>query len=774
MKTDMDMDMDKDKDKAQGKLVGIGIQLEQQQQPPPLPIMPIRSLEPFPESLSLDALKNCVVGIDVQHYVTTSLLSANVDPTFEALGGFPISLESRVVSDAAAFKALGIRPVYVFPGMKPISQFSYTEQPDLLPYEKHLQHLWETKKSNPNADISFRCSDNPYLLRSIMDQLLVILQDHDLEYLVSPFSQLHQLFYMWKTGVVNCIYSSNDALLLQGLDNFILSIDFKAKTFHFLDSRKLLADLNLSFKQFRDVSMCVGNLLQPFQLITGPNSDFFSLCQNTQNGSFSAYAALSSSSDDSKKLDRFIKGCSTLDYCPVLKVNGRVEPFTIEVNDSLIFQHSGIPGNNASSDTTPSIKDLSDKKLPSKLHEVFGPRLPDEFFFYQSIGLNLFGLAESFLDLNFVERLPLDMTTDPIYEKIIVGNISMKYKETMFNLFAGSLHRYLQTRRLVLKTYFNGVVLHEIDYRIIPPISTKVRSLVVRHTTAKSFDLASVLSNLSDTFLEESTFSGPINISTNHELIATSVLRTLTLYQFIDENPFKLSKWGHALSKYLSKSNANFETTLLLFLFFQRFQDLDLEQLAKSSDIQFEKNEKYNLSSLLLISNFSTLFKVQHTKPSNYTGLVSRSLLHFHSSMNKLHTEIKDFITVNVLVLLFGNKNDIDKFIRDNSQWCSLATEIPFKSSMSNTLAGLLVAETIKTFLSVTDTSIFKSNLEEKLSSFKGVVENPVQEAAKALKFVLSVCDIIDVLAEEGLTKQSVAEKFTGVRSTLSDIIALF
>lgn len=736
--------------------------------------MPIRLLEPFPESLGLDALKNCVVGIDVQHYVTSSLLSANVDPTFEAIGGFPISLESRILSDAASLQTLGIKPIYVFPGMKPISQFNYLEQPDLLPYEKHLQHMWDTKKSNASVDISFRTADNPNLLRSIMDQLLIILQDNDLEYLISPFSQFHQLFYMWKTGIVNCIYSSNDALLLQGLDNFILNIDFKAKTFNFLDSKKLLADLNLSFRQFRDAAMCVGNSLQPFQLITGPNSDFFSLCQNTQNGSFSAYAALSSSSDDSKKLDRFIKGCSTLDYCPVLKVNGRVEPVTIEVNDSLIFQHSGVPGGNPVLDTTPSIKDLSDKKLPSKLHEIFGPRLPDELYFYQSIGLTVFNLAETFVDLNFVERLPLDMTTDPIYEKIIVGNSSMKYKEIMFNLFAGSLHRYLQTRRLVLKTYFNGVVLHDIDYRIIPPISTRVRSLVVRHTTAKSFDLASVLSNLSDAFLEEATFTGAINISTNHELIATSLLRTLTLYQFIDENPFRLSKWGQALSKYLSTYNTNFETTLLLFLFFQRFQDLDLQQLAKCTDIKFEKTGKYDLSSLLLISKFSTLFQIQHLKSSNYTGYVSRSLLHFNSTMNKLHSEIRDFITVNVLVLLFGNKNDIDKFIRDNNQWCSLATEIPFKSSMPNTIAGLLVTETIETFLSAPDDSSFKAKLDEKLSGFKTIIPNPVKEAKKATEFVSSVCDIVDILSENGLVKQNVVDTFGQIRSCLRDIIALF
>lgn len=730
--------------------------------------MPIRTLEPFLESAPLDALKNTVIGIDVQHYLST-ILSANIDPTFEAIGGFPISLKSKILSDVESFKKLGMKPIFVLPGLKTLSQFGYLEQSTLLPYEKHLQHLWETKKSNPNIDISFRNLDNPYLLRSILDELLIFFVDNDLEYLISPFSQYHQLFYMLKIGIINCMYSSNDSLLLKNLDNFILNIDFKSNTFHYLENKKVLHDLNLTFKQFRDISMCVGNSFQPIQLITSPNnSDFISLAQSTLNGTFNIYNSLSSSDKDDK-LDKLIQSCTVLDYCPVLKVNGRVEQIFIEVNDSLLTQHS------KSQDDSASIKNLTDKKIPKELHKIFGLHLPDEFFFYQSIGLNVFHIAESFLTLNYNERLPLDMTTDSIYEKIIFSNSSMKIKEIMLNLFTSCLHRYMQTRKLVLKTYFKGTELHDLDFKMIPAVYTKFNSLFARHTTARSFDLPYILSNLNDNYLEESTFKGGSTISSNHEIIATSLLRTLILYQFITESPFKLSKWGNALTKYFKKYNTSFESTLLLFLFFQRFPDLDLKVLSESQDLQFDTTTKENYDSLLLIliSKFSTLFQIQNLKPSNYTGIVSRSLLHFNSIMNKLHNEVRDMVTINVLVILFDNKIDLDKYARDNNDWSLLATEIPFKSSIPNTLSGLIVSKTIQTFLHESKET-FKSKIEENLSTFNVIVDDPVRESLKALKSVLNVCNIIEILAEDGLVKERVINTFSDIKSTLNDIIALY
>lgn len=732
--------------------------------------MPIKSFEPFTDSLSLESIKNTVIGIDAEHYFNT-LLASGLNPAFEALGGSPVSLEEKIISHVSSLKNFNIKPIFVLPGLKSISQYDYIQQNDLLPYENHLKQAWESiNKNSNNFTTSLRDLKNPLLFRYIMDKLVIILQNNEIEFLISPFTQHHQLFYMWKIGLINCIFSSTDCLLFSNLENFILKINFQTNTFNYLENKKVLHDLNLNFKQFRDISMCVGNCFQPFQLINEKNLDFISLCQNFHD----VYSTLSSKSD---KLNKLIAGCSILDFCPVLKVNGRIEPLIIEVNGSLLIQpHTPIQINsNNNNNNSTTVKNLTEKKLPSKLIELFGIHLPDEFYFYQSIGLTCFNLVESFMSSNFVERLPIDVYVDPIYEKIVTNNTSLKFKEILINLFTSSLTRYFLGKKLILRTYYNGAKLHELDFKLTPPVYMKIKSLTVRHTTAKSFDIASVFYNLNDTFIEESTSKTSVGIYSNHEIISTSLLRTLIIYQFITEYPFKLSNWGLCLSKFIQKINIDFEISLLLFIFFKRLPDIDMELLSKSNDtLTLPTNEKYNsLSTLNLISKFSILFKIPNLKSGDYTGKVSQSLLHFHSIMNKLNTEIKDFITVNTLVLLFNNKNDNDKFNRNHEQWCSLASEIPFKSSLGNTLPGLIIEETIKTFINES-TENFQQKLKENLSVFNDIVDNPVKMSLKILKFVVSICDIVELLSVDNLVKQNVVDKFGDIRSTLHDIIAQY
>jgi hypothetical protein len=710
--------------------------------------MPIGLLDTPAEALSLDTLANTVIGIDVQHYIL-NILKTNVDPTFEAIGGFPLSLKQKILSDVKIFESFNIKPIYVFPGLNTINQLDYLQRTDNLSYEKHLKKSWDSYTNNNGSNINFRCLDNPFLIRSLMDHLITIFQDNDLEFLISPFSQIHQLVYMLEIGIVNSIFTSNDALLFQNLNNFIINIDFNTKIFHFIENKQFISNLNLDFKIFKDLSMTTSNIFQPFQLISNlPN--FHTLVQNYHTNQISLFSLINS--NDSNKLN-YTKGNAVLFYCPVLKINGRVEPSIIENSDSLL-SHS-IPSNST------GIKELTDLKLPDKLHEVFGNHFPDELWFYQSIGLHIFKLVECLSNQIYIERLPLDMTIDPIYEKIITSNISMKKKEILVDLFTSSLHRYFQHRSLVLKTFYKSTPFsHKIDFKSSSNLN--IKKLLVRHTTAKSFDLNSILLDLNDDYLDECfiTNSNFSSISSNYELISTSLLRTLACYDFISisTNPvdkltnFKLSNWGLALNKFIHKYNFDLEKTLLLFLFFQRIQD-------------FELNDS------ILISKFATLYQIKNFKNINYNGPISRSLLHFNSIMNVLKSELKDFLTGNLIIILFMNQNDIDKFIRDNDDWRSLSSEIPFKSSLPNTISGLIVEKVLDIS---TDSDSFKDDLNNKLAIFNPYIENPILESLNALKFVNSITDLVDILAEYELVKQNVADKFKNIKSSIEIITSKY
>lgn len=732
--------------------------------------MPIRTLEVKPDSALFETIRNAVIAIDVNHYLT-SIMNVHFDSNFEAIGGFPISLENKILSDVAVFEKYGIKPVYIFPGIKTPTQLSYVNQKE-LPYEKSMTKYWETKSTNTN--ISSRDITNPFLLSNLMDELIIILQENELEYLISPYVQHHQMYYMLKEGIVDCIYTSDDALLLN-IENFILGIDFESETFFYMNNEQFLKQLGIPFKKFIEISMCLGNVYQPSNLLVSQPTNFKQLVFSTMPTGFNVYAFIPDTAENAPKLRNFIRGCTLLDYCPVLKLDGRVEPIDFECSESLIKDKD------APVQSGPTIKTSTDKRLPAKLTEVFGFHVSDELYFYQSIGLPVFKYIEAFETDTYFVRMPTDMIRDTIYDQMLYGHASMEKREYLFNLFTSCLHRYFQNKKMKLEAMEGSKQSwHNIEYKFT--ITDNSRALLVRHATAKSFDIHTFLSSLDNNYLDESSMvdasPSSVYVSSSHELISTAFLRTLTTYKFVESSKerraFVLTAWGEALTKFLKKHNIDYEMTIILFIFLQRVSDLKLDDLAKSSDLNDIKEKVENISVFHLISKFASLYRIKKFIVSNYKGPVSRSLLHFNSTVSLLRTELKDFVAIHLLTILFLNKNDEEKFTRDNQEWAEIASEVPFKRALPNTIGGLITQVTLRSSLDLSDGEKLSSKLETELAPFQSILENPVIESLNSLKFVETVCDMVDVLGESNLVGKKMVRTFSDVREKVADIINLF
>lgn len=743
--------------------------------------MPINTFKPIEFTLSLDHIRNTVVGVDAEHYFNLFIDSQN--SSFLPLGGFPPGFELKILNDLKQFQAYGIKPVFVFPGLKNSVQFQYISQQS-LPYEEHLKLVW--KDQTPNKRLSLKHSLNPYLFRSIMDQFLSILNENDMEFLISPYSQFHQLYYMYKQGVINAIYSSNECLLFQNLENFITRFDFTNSNdpkFNYIENFKFLSNIHLNFTTFRDIAMCLGNSLQPFKLV---DDNFQSLAYSQH---FNPIQVL----ERSAKLDTFINGCSILEYCPVLKINGKVEPIHYEPTqkETLLNNPVGSPtvlkadsqANNDQNNNTNNNRENQKAEIPNGLISLFSGHLSDEFYFYQSVGLTSFTIIEAILNELYIERLPLDMQTDPIYDKIIFSHGSLKLKEYIIGSLIKKFNRYFFSKKINMKVFYNNGKLHEIDYKSIDLLNSN--PLIVRHSTAKSFDLNSIILNLNNDFLDECTFSFksiPI-ISSSHEIISTSLLQTLQIYKFIENGTNKLTKWGECFAEIISRNAENFESILLFLIFFQRLNDINIQTLA-SLDDNLPSSDKYNQTTLNLISKFAILFKdpsnpIINSKVHEYTGPVSRSLLHFDSSLLKLHSEIRDYLNVNVMMILFNGQCDVDKFTRSNETWCQLSTEIPFKSSFNSILPGLIIEETVKTFISYVNSTDnetkFVAKLEQNLKIFENYTSlNVVTLSLEILKFVSKLSSFFEIIGTYDLVDKKLIEEFKIINSTTDDIIALY
>lgn len=120
----------------------------------------------------------------------------------------------------------------------------------------------------------------------------------------------------------------------------------------------------------------------------------------------------------------------------------------------------------------------------------------------------------------------------------------------------------------------------------MPPLSSVLGSLLVRHATAKSFDLVSLLSIMDNDFLSENTVNPrvDIKISTNFELISTSFARSLVQLGFIETETFVLTPWGEALD-FIAHSFHPKYLLLILFLL-KKFPDLEPSQILEPSDFR--------------------------------------------------------------------------------------------------------------------------------------------------------------------------------------------
>ncbi|OWB64088.1 hypothetical protein B5S29_g5124 [[Candida] boidinii] len=207
---------------------------------------------------------------------------------------------------------------------------------------------------------------------------------------------------MFLNNIIDTIFGSTDGLLIEnGIEKFILSLEFENKQFKYLDKSSILNKLNLNSKQFKDISMVVGNGFQLKTLNILPHiptlPTFPSLHDFILNGS-SIYNTLLSSPNKSLMED-YRKGCSALEFMPVLKLNGRVEPIQFKEDSNSFLSittvtptnSSGSTGTSSTSTSTTTTSTLSSNTIiPNDLHEFIGQKLPDELFFYQSITIRCF------------------------------------------------------------------------------------------------------------------------------------------------------------------------------------------------------------------------------------------------------------------------------------------------------------------------------------------------------------------------------------------------
>lgn len=695
--------------------------------------MPIKSLESYlferklVSTSSIEILQNATIGIDVDHYLSR-IYTYKKEQFLFGIGGVPASLKSYIESDLKVFKEFNVRPLFVFPGLNINSQHQVPNANELTPQELHLEATWSklySKHSNPNGtnyvyfNESFRLPVDPLPIRSMINDLIKYLIANGIDYIISPYNASFQLSYLYQNGLIDSIYGSTDVLLTQ-VDRFILGMEFQSKDFRFVDKRKVLTELDLTERQFRDLSIMVGCSVQPHTFsnlppLPKPNPmspyqqlsyfrlalDIFYQYNTFCNGTATDIFGYISGLHDESLINLYFSGHAALKYMPVINVDGQVGLYFAEmaklgfINDADLMEKKSSAGEKDVE--KPDSSSGPELKIPTEIHSIISQRLPPELYYYQSLGLLPVKLLEAITLGTYIIRPPLEIGLGDGYRKLITSSLAQNTLDYQFNLITQLLARYYQVKNIKVKYWFREDEV-SLNNRLTPPMFTRLSHLVLKNDDMSEFSLKAFFSSVPQKV--EKTNQVDVQTLKPKDLVASAFLRALYLINAVENTSGELKSVLLILKKFVElnpdvDTASILELTILLLLLEtgtlklcsndRSYPGVLRSFMYVAPDVELTAEE---MNQVALISRVLSMHKF-NIYPINYQGPISRSLLNFRSHLSfvqnllatSTQTCLVDMIArLDALKLSFNLRND----------WYGLVNQLPFYNEPNNTLLGVV------------------------------------------------------------------------------------
>ncbi|KAK2744408.1 hypothetical protein FQN57_004305 [Myotisia sp. PD_48] len=589
------------------------------------------------QTLDLSTLKGASIGIHAKYYLDLHLNHyVTKEPLLIALGGFPFALRANIEREIRALKAMGIRLVFVFDGLKPGKpDHDLSAQTQNV---RALEQAWEYYDQQQAAQVvdafSSSGSANPEDLYAFLQRILV---SEKVDFLVAPYSASPQLAYLENrpNKFIDISFGPSDIFLWE-VDKIITRIDVDHSQFYYISKSLCQEDLGrLSNEQFVDLCLLLGSpYLRTFpafetQGYVGKRVNIREAMNIFNSGGRNAITLCTNFDEDQRVhdlqyLDRFKRAFAIVKHHIVLHMDGTVGPLDVE---------------NSSSD----------------IHELIGQRLPEELYFYMSQGMIGPRIPNWLTSGDVMLSLPLGAEDTDIYRRLVTEKLHPIRTQTLC-LLSNSLHRFYQTKTINVTTWYESK-LDSINLKNSPSIKDKIRSW-------------RVLNGL-------------------REVTSNAMWKFLQLRGYIDAK-HQLTSWGKALESALSILDPaeKLEEPVFLAVELLRLEVLNSKDFfpnVSGGPMRGSDEEKqFNL----LVSRVACLGKIQH-KPIGYSGPLSRQLLSFRSLVSAVRSTLRDQIEV-ILVTMFLN----GEVNRARDDYTELFQSLPF---IDDNDCGLAIA--VRTYL---------------------------------------------------------------------------
>lgn len=782
--------------------------------------MAIKSLEQFlferglVGTYPLDSLKNSTLGIDMTHYVSR-ILTVKKEQYLDAIGGFPNTLKLYLENDLKIFKEFNITPIFIFDGS--LSQNNLLNSGHFTPNDK-----LQTNKNDNNSDSNNKDNNTtdkelslaqrnkawtqwnnlltanqsnyidqppspnePFRYHATINSdryqqdLINYFIKHDIHYQIAPFQAWSQLAYLYQNGYIDSIYGPTDCLMLSGVNRFILGMEFPNNDFRYIDKNRILKEIGITLREFVDISMAVGNTLQPSTLpplqIYPKNKIFEIALEMVLNAGTNFYLyQLNNQVDPMTKqfLEQYQRGISHLKYVPVMLDSGKVDLY---IND---FEHSVT--NKDNKDKTNEDHNMS-LPVPNDVHDFITQRLPNEYYFYKSIGLATGKLFDAITTGVYPEDAPLGGGSSDSYRKLVKDSVT-NFKNKELNLLTQPINRYFQMKQIKQINWFandNDTVLLN---RTTPSIFDKLNHLILKQGNDDlKFSISSfvkLLSNSSDLakdfistdVLFPNSVPAEKKLNNSFDLLSTTLLRSLVQLEFFDydfdKKNLKPTRWGEILLKFNSKNlkiNAKYQENLLILLIFLKSNVLDISKefnppvhsaLSDHTLGSYPQESAY----ILLLTRVLTLFQVEQ-KPANYHGPIDKKTLIFQDHLSFLKENMNDMFESILVSSLTAN--EFNKLKYDNYEWQSeIVSKMPFKLNLPNVIMAIMWEFFLQKYLhngnSKDDAMSLVSN---EFNAYK-MVPNLDEQFVESLKFLEQCNNLFKELANSRLMNNNDATTF--------------
>lgn len=595
--------------------------------------------------------------------------------------------------------------------------------------------------------------------RDFYSDLIAYFIKHDVVYQVAPFAAWAQLSYLLENNYIDAIYGPTDCLLLKNVDKFILGMEFPNKDFRFIGKSRVLREFHCSHEEFIDIAMAVGNDLQPMTLpplqIYPANKLFeiaLDMVINTGTNFYAYQLANAASEVGSSCVERYQRGISSLKYMPVLLDTGVVD---IYVQDSTKNekQHSptsaenvtpatSVSGAKAQEPSSPASKEATTTTtttteisttgeantgeagrrqseedlqspnvtpIPNDIHDVIGQRLPNEYYFYKSIGLSTGKLFDAITTGVYPEEPPLDGGSSNSYRELIAKTVE-EFKNKELNLLTQPINRYFQMKTIKQMKWFSPNNPATLVNRTSPSFFDRLNHLVVRTDDLdKTFSLAEFVSvinaseDLSSDFISKNVlFPNSVppekKLNSAFDLLATAFLRTLVQLGFFNYDKEKATLqptvWGSVFLKFNELNiNPEFYERFFILLMFLKLRVLGLSEETKPSvrsALSDHTLRSYPQESLyiLVLTRLLTLYQLEQ-KPANYHGPIDKKTLIFREHLDFVRENLNDMYESMVISSL--TSNEFNRLSLDNFAWQQkIVLNMVFKLSLPNTIMAMM------------------------------------------------------------------------------------